>query len=167
MQFQSPTEYPHRRGGWPWEGEVCLAVVTAVTHPVPLRLDGSSQLSGPALSWPRARTSLSPSLPASSTNSRSTDAEASVTRRVGSLPQNVRLFHATPLGRGQGREDAGSQGAGGCSSESRKENWAGRRTGSCHGRDAAGSVFVTGLGGVNSKALTDGGTMSPHFPNSP
>lgn len=72
-----------------------------------------------------------------------------------------------PLGRGQGREDAGSQGAGGCSSESRKENWAGRRTGSCHGRDAAGSVFVTGLGGVNSKALTDGGTMSPHFPNSP
>lgn len=62
-------------------GEVCTAAVTAVTHPVPLHLYGSSQLSGSALSWPRALTSLSPNLPASSTNGAETpDAEGPVMR---------------------------------------------------------------------------------------
>lgn len=50
---------------------------------------------------------------------------------------------------------------------------AGRRTGLGEGQEVvmAGTQQAVslspGLGGVNSKALTDGGTMSPHFPNSP
>lgn len=60
--------------------EVC----STVTSPVPLawpHLYSSSQLSGSALSWPRALTSLSPNLPASSRHRAETpDAQGSLRR---------------------------------------------------------------------------------------
>lgn len=148
---------------------MCPAVVTAVTHHVPLHLYGSSQLSGSALSWPRALTSLSPNLPASSTNRAETpDAEGSVMRASRqSAPEREVLPRHLRWDQGRAKRMLSHR------KQETAAPRAGRRTGLGEGQEVvmAGmqqAVSLSpGLGGVNSKALTDGGTMAPHFPNSP
>lgn len=79
----------------------------------------------------------------------------------------MRLFHATSAGTRAGQRTLSHR------KQEAAALRAGRRTGLGEGQEVvmAGTQQAVslspGLGGVNSKALTDGGTMSPHFPNSP
>lgn len=142
-------------------------MVTAGTHPV-LHLYGSSQLSGAAFSWPRALTSLSPNLPASSTNRGETpDAERSVVRasRQSSPEHEVLPRHLLwDCGRAKRALSYRKQEAAALRAERRTR--LGRQEVFMAWTQQAVSLSP-GLGGVNSKTLTDGGTVSPHFPNSP